>query len=110
MHLVNRHTGERLEVRRVTRGGDAWLELRGSLPPGRQGPPMHVHHVEDESGHIREGTLSAVLDGRPISVRAGESTFIPRGTPHRWWNDGPDLLEFDGTARPVADLDQYLQA
>lgn len=71
---------------------------------------MHVHYAEDESGQIRAGTLSATLDGRPVTVRAGGSTFIPRGTPHRWWNEGPDLLEFDGTARPAADLDRYLQA
>lgn len=108
--LVNRHTGERLTLRRVRQGEDVWLELRGSLPPHREGPPMHVHHAEDEEGFIRAGTLSAVIDGRTVSVGAGGTTKIPRGAVHRWWNAGDETLEFDGWAKPAVDLDRYLQA
>lgn len=108
--LVNRHTGERLALRRVRQGEDVWLELRGSLPPHREGPPMHVHHAEDEQGFIRAGTLSAVIDGRTVSVGAGGTTTIPRGAVHRWWNAGDETLEFDGWAKPAVDLDRYLQA
>jgi hypothetical protein len=71
---------------------------------------MHVHLAEDEEGRILSGTLSAVLNGRRMTVSAGESTAIPRGVPHRWWNDGNEPLEFEGYARPVVDLDRYLQA
>lgn len=37
-HLIleNRHTGERLALRRVVQGNDVWLELKGSLPPHRE--------------------------------------------------------------------------
>lgn len=108
--LENRHTGERLAMRRVKRGGEVWLELKGSLPPHREGPPMHIHLAEDEEGHVRSGTLSAVVDGRTFTAGAGESTSIRRGLPHRWWNAGNDLLEMDGYARPVVDLDRHLQA
>jgi hypothetical protein len=31
--IENRHTGERLALRRVKRGDEVWLELKGSLPP-----------------------------------------------------------------------------
>ncbi|MGE5176541.1 MAG: cupin domain-containing protein [Hyphomicrobiales bacterium] len=108
--LENRHTGERLALRRVRRGDDVWLELKGSLPPRRSGPPLHIHYAEDEVGLIRSGVLSAVIDGRHVQVKPGESTSIPRGQAHRWWNDGNELLEFDGFARPAVDLDRYLQA
>lgn len=108
--LENRHTGERLSLRRVQRGGEVWLELKGSLPPRKEGPPMHIHFVEDEEVHIRSGALSAVIDGRSLTARAGESTVIPRGAAHRWWNAGNERLELDGFARPVVDLDRYLQA
>jgi len=110
IHLENRHTGELLSIQRVKRGDEVWLELKGSLPPHRQGPPMHVHFAEHEEGHVKSGTLSAVIDGRRITAGAGESTSIPRGSAHRWWNDGDDLLEFEGYAGPVVDLDRYLQA
>lgn len=110
LHLENRHTGEGLSLTRIRRGSEVWLELKGSLPPHREGPPMHIHFVEDEEVHIRSGTLSAVLDGRQISAGPGQSTSILRGVPHRWWNGGDEMLEFEGYARPAVDLDRYLQA
>lgn len=108
--LENRHTGERLALRRVVQGNDVWLELKGSLPPHREGPPMHIHFVEDEGGEIKSGTLSAVVEGRQLIAGPGESTSIPRGAAHRWWNAGNEPLVFEGYARPVVDLDRYLQA
>lgn len=108
--LENRHTGERLAIRRVTRDNEVWLELKGSIPPHREGPPMHIHFAEDEEGEITSGTLSAVIDGRQLTVGPGKSTSIPKGLAHRWWNAGNEPLVFGGYARPVVDLDQYLQA
>jgi len=108
--LENRHTGERLDIRRVKNGDEVWLELKGSLPPHQQGPPMHIHIAEDEEGWIRSGTLSAVMNGRRMTAKPGDSISIPRGAPHRWWNDGDELLVFEGRARPLIDLDRYLQA
>lgn len=110
IRLENRHTGERLALRRVARGDEIWLELKGSLPAHSQGPPMHVHHVENEEGHVISGTLSALVGGRRITAGPGESTSIPHGLAHRWWNEGDELLVFEGHARPVVDLDRYLQA
>jgi hypothetical protein len=51
INLENRHTGEILALRRVKRGDEIWLELKGSLPAHSQGPPMHVHYAENEEGH-----------------------------------------------------------
>jgi hypothetical protein len=34
--IENRHNGERLAMRRVKRGDEVWLELKGSVPPHRQ--------------------------------------------------------------------------
>ena len=108
--LQNRHTGERLSLRRVTQGDQVWLELKGSLPPHREGPPMHIHFAEDEEGRINAGTLSAIVNGTRKTFKAGESTTILRGLPHRWWNAGDDNLVFQGYAKPLVDLDRYLQA
>ena len=108
--LHNRHTGERLALRRIRNGGEVWLELRGSLPPHRQGPPLHIHFDEDEEGIVHSGVLTAVVDGQRIDVGPGESARLPRGSAHRWWNEGDEPLEFTGFARPVVDLDRYLQA
>jgi mannose-6-phosphate isomerase-like protein (cupin superfamily) len=110
LRLENRHTGEVLTLRRLQRDGRPILELRGTLPPHRGGPPLHIHHLEDEEGVVAAGTLAADVGGRRVTVQTGGRVELPRGVPHRWWNGGEDVLHFDGTAHPVADLDRYLQA
>jgi mannose-6-phosphate isomerase-like protein (cupin superfamily) len=108
--LVNRHTGERLLLRRTVQDGEVCLELKGSLPPHNDGPPLHVHDVEVEQGRVVAGTLSAEVGGRQIEVEAGGAVLLPAGVPHRWWNAGERMLVFEGFTRPAVDLDVYLSA
>ena len=108
--LHNRHTGERLELRRSIRDGEACLSLQGSLPPHRQGPPRHIHFAEFEEGRVIAGTLSAEVDGQVLQIPAGGGATFPTGAAHRWWNDGDEMLVAHGIVRPVVDLDVYLSA
>lgn len=108
--LHNRHTGERLQLRRVMRDGELCLELRGALPPRQAGPPLHVHYFEHEEGTVIAGTLAAEVDGRQLQVEPGGTALLPKGSAHRWWNAGDEPLAFEGFARPVVDLDVYLAA
>lgn len=110
LRLHNRHTGEGLTLCRRRRDGAVVLELQGTLPPHREGPPMHVHYLEDEEVRVTAGRLSAEIGGRQVEVGPGEVVRLPRGVPHRWWNAGDEPLASEGTAEPVADLDRYLQA
>ena len=86
------------------------LELRGTLPPHREGPPLHVHYLEDEEGIVTAGRLSADVGGQRVEVGPGEAVRLPRGVPHRWWNAGDEPLAFEGTVQPAADFDRYVQA
>jgi mannose-6-phosphate isomerase-like protein (cupin superfamily) len=110
LRLENRHTGEVLTIRRQCIDGKIVLHLRGSLPPHRDGPPMHVHYVEDEEGRVVSGRLSASVGGRLVQIGAGDTLRLPKGVPHRWWNEGDEPVEFEGFTQPLADLDRYLQA
>ena len=110
MRLENRHTGEILEIRRGNRNGEPGFELRGTLPPHREGPPMHIHFLEDEEGRVTAGRLSVMLGGKRLDAGLGESLLLPRGVPHRWWNEGDEPLAFEGFTWPPVDLDRYLQA
>jgi quercetin dioxygenase-like cupin family protein len=111
LRLENRHTGEILLIRRVRDSqGQVILALNGTLPPGTGGPPLHVHLLEHESGIAKAGTLGALVGGEKIVVPTGGTVVLPAGTPHRWWNAGNDLLEFNGQAVPAVDLDRFLQA
>ena len=108
--LHNRHTGERLHLRRVVRDGQLCLQFRSSLPPGRQGPPLHVHYRETEEGTVIGGTLGAEVDGRRIQVETGGRVILPMGSAHRWWNAGEQTLVMEAVSRPVVDLDVFLEA
>ena len=111
LELKNRHTGEILRMRRVRdSAGQNILELDGSLPPGADGPPPHIHFHEDEVGQVKAGTLAARVGGKTIHVPAGGTAILPKGVVHHWWNGGDELLEFSGKVKPGVDLDRYLQA
>lgn len=51
--------------------------------------PLHVHHREDESFWILEGSATFAVGGTTIAARAGDFLFGPRGIPHRY-TVGPD--------------------
>src|SRR5262245_6282754 len=108
--IHNRHTGEGLSLRRVRRGSEVWIEIKGSLPAGQPGPPLHRHHVETEEGRVTAGTLAFVVDGVKGTAGVGQTGVFPVGSAHTWWNGGEDTLVFEGFAKPAADLDRYLQA
>ena len=78
--IENRHTGERLAMRRVKRGDEVWLELKGSLPPHRQGPPLHIHVAEDEEGVVRSGTLCSMIADSPQARESGYRSLADRPT------------------------------
>ncbi|WP_245454933.1 cupin domain-containing protein [Mesorhizobium sp. M9A.F.Ca.ET.002.03.1.2] len=46
---------------------------------GNTRTPIHVHAKDDETVYIIEGELTAVIDGQPRRLTAGESIFLPRG-------------------------------
>ncbi len=110
LRLENRHTGEVLDIRRILEHGVECLELRGTLPPRRQGAIPHIHFAQDEEGFVTAGVLSARVNGTVIHAGPGEVVSLPRGVPHSWWNAGEEPLAFQGIARPAVDLDRYLQA
>src|SRR3974390_2237677 len=99
-----KHTGERLTLRRIkTDKGIEELHLAGSLPAHAQGPPLHVHFGQDEHGEVISGALSASVDGKQLQVAAGGTGQFPRGSVHRWWNDGDQELVIRGVATPAVD-------
>ena len=58
-----------------------------SVPPAG-GPPPHIHHREDESFYIREGTLAIRVGDRTANVSPGDFVHVPQGTVHCFKNTG----------------------
>jgi mannose-6-phosphate isomerase-like protein (cupin superfamily) len=58
------------------------------LLPARFGPPLHVHHAEDEILVILEGSVRVVCADSDVVVNAGGFAFLPRDVPHTFWVSG----------------------
>jgi mannose-6-phosphate isomerase-like protein (cupin superfamily) len=57
--------------------GGAVFMAELSVPPAG-GPPPHIHHREDESFYVREGTLAIRMGDRTVNAAPGDFVHIPR--------------------------------
>ena len=62
-----------------TQGRWTLVEFEG--PPGN-GPPLHVHHNDNESFYVIEGEITFYVGDAVIDARAGSFALAPRGVPH----------------------------
>lgn len=52
--------------------------------PPRAEAPLHVHHREDETFCILEGSATLYVGDQTIEVAAGDVAFGPKDVPHRY--------------------------
>ena len=64
-----------------TGGALAVVELRDRP---QEGPPPHIHHREDETFHVLEGTYEFMCGDKTFSAGVGATIFAPRGVPHAY--------------------------
>lgn len=56
--------------------------------------PWHVHHNVDEAWYVLEGRLCVQSGGERVDLSAGAGVLVPRGTPHTYWNPGPERVRY----------------
>jgi quercetin dioxygenase-like cupin family protein len=61
--------------------GGAYFMADISVVPGG-GTPPHIHHREDESFHLLEGTLTIQVGGDTMTASPGDFVYLPRGIDH----------------------------
>jgi mannose-6-phosphate isomerase-like protein (cupin superfamily) len=71
-----------------------WRDSGGPPGPPRLIAPPHVHYRDDEAWYVLEGTLFVRVGKDEIEARAGSGVFVPRGTPHTYWNPGPGPVRY----------------
>ena len=54
------------------------------MPP-QFGPPLHIHHAEDELLQILAGRVRILCGDTDAIVGAGGFAYLPRGVPHTFW-------------------------
>jgi mannose-6-phosphate isomerase-like protein (cupin superfamily) len=65
--------------------------------PFSDGPPKHIHKGFDETFEIENGELTIWVDGEIKKIHPGESLFVPRGTPHKPYNETADTIRMKHT-------------
>jgi len=71
-----------------------WRDPGGPVDPPRLIAPWHVHHSDDEAWYVLEGTLRVAVGNDVVEAGPGAAVFVPRGTPHTYWNAGPQPLRY----------------
>lgn len=80
-------------------GGAFFLAECAVAPQG--GPPPHIHHREDESIFVMDGTVTFQVDGTTLRASAGDLVYIPRGTVHGFQNTGATRAKLLVLATPA---------
>lgn len=50
------------------------------------GPPLHVHHQQEETLHVLSGRFKVRVDGEERVLERGGFAFMPSGLPHSFLN------------------------
>ncbi|PAP75053.1 cupin domain-containing protein [Rubrivirga marina] len=109
-YTIDNGLGERLTfVRRIATPRGARLEGKTLVAPGA-GPPMHVHHFEDEAFTVAEGRLGYERAGEPPAFAGpGETVIFRAGEAHRFWNAGDGDLRCSGWIEPAGNVEYLLR-
>ena len=79
------------------------------LLPKTEGPPLHKHVNQEETFSVIEGELFAVVDGKKMSLKAGESVRFPKNTPHTYANKSDEICVFQYHLTPGGDFTNMMR-
>ena len=71
-----------------------WGDPGGPAGPPRYIAPRHLHYLDDEVWYVVQGTLRVQVGSDVVEARPGSAVFVPRGTPHTYWNPAAEPLRY----------------
>jgi|SRR4029077_406514 mannose-6-phosphate isomerase-like protein (cupin superfamily) len=71
-----------------------WRDPGAPPGPPRWIAPLHLHRNDDEAWYVVQGVLGVKKGNDEVEAHAGSAVFVPRGTPHTYWNAGTTLLRY----------------
>ena len=108
-HTIENGTGESITFSRKA-GGAAGerLEAENVVKPGA-GPPMHIHHLQEEVLTVQQGRIGYQRLGQPPQYAGpGETVRFEAGEPHKFWNAGEGDLLCTGYIDPILNVEYFL--
>lgn len=86
----------------------AFATLEKIIRP-QNGPPPHIHHGNDETLYVMEGTFSFLVGEQTVKAEAGAYVYVPRGTVHTFTNIGATAGRLLVTVTPSG-FEKYFEA
>ena len=108
-HVIDNGAGEQIVFVRKTPGphGDR-VEVENVVKPAA-GPPMHIHHFQDEALTVQQGRMGYQRPGEaPKFAGPGETVTFKAGEAHKFWNAGDADLRCSGYVEPADNLEYFL--
>jgi mannose-6-phosphate isomerase-like protein (cupin superfamily) len=87
-------------------GAFAVLEVPTAMGSG---PPLHVHHVENEWFYALEGEYDIQVGDQIFHLKPGGSAFGPRMIPHTWHDVGPVPGKMLVVAQPAGHIEAFTE-
>jgi len=110
-HSIENCIGEKLIFKGIenTPEGER-LIVEGICQPGA-GPIMHTHFQQDECITVISGRMGYQVKGEEKKYAGpGETVLFKRGTPHKFWADGDQVLHGLGWVQPANSTVFYLSS
>lgn len=111
-YTIENSVGEKVVFHTVepsANGGDK-VTFEGFYAPGA-GPVMHTHFKQDESITVITGHMGYQFwKGAPQFAEPGQTVFLKRGIPHRFWAEGEEPLHTRGWVQPANTVVFFLSA
>lgn len=110
-YTIENGGGEQLTfARRIAGSRGDRVEGENQVRPG-SGPPMHVHHLQEEALTVVEGRMGyQVLGEQPAFAVEGETVVFRAGQAHRFWNAGEVDLKCTAYIEPAGNVEYFLEA
>jgi uncharacterized cupin superfamily protein len=110
-HTIDNGAGERITfVRRIPGKRGDRLEIENVVGQGN-GPPMHIHHFQDEALTVVGGRIGYQRAGEePTYGGPGDTALFVAGEAHKFWNAGEGELRCTGYIEPADNIEFFLGA
>ena len=69
----------------------------------------HVHPSQSERFAVAEGTLGLEVDGKEMTLEAGDVAVVEPGQAHKFWNEGDEPVRFVCEVRPALQFESLLE-
>jgi mannose-6-phosphate isomerase-like protein (cupin superfamily) len=80
--------GQKTDCKVTSEDSGGACSIFGLVVPTHSGPPLHVHHREDEWYYVLAGEFIFEVGDEKFNLPTGSSIWAPREAKHRWANSG----------------------